>query len=84
MSDKTLTMLTQEDSKRVADALIDKINESDFDIAESVKHAINSVIMPTKNRWHEDWFPSILAEMCGEISRGIVAAAYSAAENKRK
>jgi hypothetical protein len=79
------TILTPEDSKRVADALIAKIEESDCDIASAVRDAICSVIMPrTKNNWKEDWFPLGIEQMCDEISRGVVGAAYEAAEKKRK
>jgi hypothetical protein len=79
------TMLTPEDSKRVADALIEKIKESDFGIADAVRNAIRSVLMPqTKNNWKEDWFPLGIEQMCDEISRGVIGAAYEAAQKKRK
>jgi hypothetical protein len=79
------TMLTPEDSKRVADALIQKIEEAEFDIADSVRDAIRSVLMPnTRNNWKEDWFPLSIEQMCDEISRGVVGAAYEAAGKNRK
>jgi len=79
------TILTPEDSKRVADALIEKIEEADFGIADAVRDAIRSVLMPqTRNHWKEDWFPLSIEQMCDEISRGIVGAAYEVVEKKRK
>jgi len=79
------TLLTPEDSKRVADALIEKMEEADFDIAGAVRDAIRSVLMPqTKNYWKEDWFPLSIEEMCDKISRGVVGAAHEAAWEMRK
>ncbi|MDP1652382.1 MAG: hypothetical protein Q8L56_06640 [Rhodocyclaceae bacterium] len=78
-------MLTPEDSKRVADKLIEKIEESDFGVADAIRSAIRSVLMPqTRNHWKEDWFPLGIEQMCDEISRGVVGAAYEAVEKKRK
>lgn len=79
------TILTPEDSKRVADALIEKIEDADFGIADAVRDAIHSVLMPnTRNHWKKDWFPLCIEQMCDEISRGVVGAAYEAAEKTRK
>jgi len=77
-------LLTPEDSKRVADAMIEKIEEADFNIADAVLYAVNSILMPkTKNYWKEDWFPLCIEEMCDQITTGVIGAAYEAAEKKR-
>lgn len=76
------TLLTQEDSKRVADAIIERINESNFDVYSAVHDAIRSVIKPvTSAMWKEDWFPWLLEETCNKISSGVIDAAYLAAKN---
>lgn len=73
-------MLTPEDSKRVADALINKIDE--IDISTAVYDAIKSVIMPySANHWKTDWFPLTITDMCDEIASGVVAAAQDASAN---
>jgi len=67
-------MLTPEDSKRVADALIEKIEASDFDF--DIASVFRSLIVPhTRNQWEEDWFPLLIEEMCDKISSGITYAA---------
>ena len=79
------TLLTPEDSKRVADALIAKIDDANFDVAFTVADAISRVVMPyTANNWKKDWFPLCIEEMCDEIRRGVVNAAYEAAEKISK
>lgn len=61
-----MSILTPHDSKRVADAIINKIESSDFDIAG----VIRDVLIPkTDNHWKEDWFPLIVEDMCNRISR---------------
>lgn len=79
-----MSMLTPEDSERVADALIDKISE--IDINGAVYEAIKSVIMPhSNNHWKVDWFPLTVADMCEEITSGVVEAArYAAREASNK
>ncbi len=79
------SILTPEDSKRVADALIEKIEEADFDIAGEMRDAVRSVLRPsTASAWKEDWFPLTVEQMCDEISRGVVGAVQDAAEKVRK
>ena len=47
-------MLTSKDSKRVADALIDKINSTY--IESEVRTMLKELLMPPE--WHKDWFPA--------------------------
>lgn len=73
------TMLTPEDSKRVADALIQKIEDSDFDVAYAVKDALLTIVRPPASdcfaAWKPDWFPLTVQGMCEDIVRAIAAAA---------
>jgi hypothetical protein len=68
------TLLTPEDSKAVADALIDKIAAADFDVATAVR----DLLIPQANLWRADWFPLIVEDTCNKIARGIVNAAEQA------
>ena len=84
MSDR-LQILTEADSKRVADALIAKTEEADFDFANAVGEAIDRLVQPqTENRWKRDWFPLTVEDMCDSIKHGVVAAAYESAQRQRK
>lgn len=66
------TLLTPEDSKRVADAIIEKIEQADFDIAFAVKQSFDSVLWPkTKLNWKEDWLPLIIEDLCDKIANHI-------------
>lgn len=79
------TILSPEDSKRVANALIKKIEEIEFNIDDSIRDAIRSVLMPrTQRSWREDWFPLTIEQMCDEISHGVIGAVYEAANKKYK
>jgi len=77
MNDSNNTsLLTAEDSKRVADALIKKIEESDLDIAGAVSGSIEKCLLPRKSGWVADWFPEIMQDMCDRIARSVSDAAH--------
>ena len=69
------TMLTPEDSKRVADALIKKIEDTDFDIAYAVKDAFLTILRPPDSdvffSWKADWFPLTVQGMCEDIVKAV-------------
>ena len=72
-------LLTTEDSKRVADALIEAIRNADLDIGYEVRLAINEFLIPERNKWHEDWFPLMVEEMFSKMNGDFAeAAAYVA------
>lgn len=75
-------MLTPEDSKRVADAIIEMIG--DCDINSAVYSAIRSIVMPrTDRQWKEDWFPLTVEDMCDKIMHGVIGAAQDAADGRK-
>jgi hypothetical protein len=76
------SLLTAEDSKRVADAIIRKIENSDLDIAGAISGSIEKLLFPKRNGWVSDWLPITIEEMCDNISRSISGAAYKIADNK--
>ena len=69
-----MQLLTPEDSKRIADAVIEKIQDADWNIAEVVRE----VLVPCQHR--PEWLAFVIEDMCNQISRGVVAAAYEASE----
>ena len=73
-----MQLLTPEDSKRIADAVIEKIQDADWNIAEAVQDAVRDVLVP--EIWKPGWLPCLIEDMCNQISRGVVAAAYEASE----
>jgi len=50
-------LLQPKDSKRVADALIEKIQEGDFDVALAIKEAASEFMLP--HNWIHDWLPDM-------------------------
>jgi hypothetical protein len=63
------TLLTPEDSARVADALIAKIEDADFDVAFAVKKEFQKLLKPTG--YYEDWLPLVIGQMCSDIRRDV-------------
>ena len=78
-----VSLLAPEDSKRVADALIEVIQAADLDFASGVSSAFGDILKPYTGGWKEDWFPESVVAMCEKITRGVVDAAYQAAERRR-
>ena len=71
--------LTDQDSKRVADALIAAIEGADIESA--VRSALRDLFHPsTRAMWKEDWFPLSVEHMCDQIERGVIAAFERKAE----
>jgi len=78
-------LLTAEDSKRVADALIAAIGEADLDIGPYVRDAFSDMLLPRSDaRWREDWFPRLVEELVVSISDGVVGAAYDVAAARKE
>lgn len=63
------TLLTPEDSARVADALIAKIKGADFDVAFAVKTEFQNLLKPTG--YYKDWLPLVIEWMCSDIRRDV-------------
>jgi glutamine synthetase type III len=65
-------MLSPEDSKRVADALIAKIESADVDIAYAVAQVVRDLVLPTgEPHWKRDWFPLSVEELSNEIAAAV-------------
>ncbi len=58
-------MLTIEDSKRVSDALLAKIENTDIDL--SVTHVLREFLVPSRNDWHDDWLPQIISDSLRQL-----------------
>ena len=71
-------LLTPEDSKRVADALLDKIEEADLNLAYALRSIVGDFLVPHKNNWNKDWFPSAVCEFLDHLKAALVEQAYVA------
>ena len=74
-------LLTAEDSKRVADALIERIVSED--ISGAVSSTLHDLFWPAglgSDSLRRDWFARIVEHMCDQIERGVIGAAQDAAE----
>ena len=58
-------MLNDDDSKRVADALIDLIERTD--INGTIDSTLLKVLIPGRNGWVADWLPLTFEDMCNKI-----------------
>lgn len=74
-------MLTPEDSKRVSDAIIEKINNLDIGdviqtaIEEAVFTSVSRFTRPYINGWKEDWFPLAVEDMLNKIASNVCSVA---------
>lgn len=81
--EKQISMLTAEDSKRVADSLIEMIEKTD--IAKAVSDAIRATLQPdTHNGWKKDWFPLTVEDMCDKIQQATIDAVWDVANKQGK
>lgn len=64
-------MMTPEDSKRVADALIKKI-ETTY-IEDAITDAIKSFLVPSRNKWHDDWLPLSIEHFLTNVESAIMS-----------
>ena len=74
-------LLTAEDSKRVADAIIERVESED--ISGAVSSKLHDLFWPAdlgSDSLRRDWFARIVEHMCDQIKRGVVGAAQDAAE----
>lgn len=79
------SLLTPEDSQRVADALIDKIAEADLDVGSAMREAVKNILLPSAfPAWKPDWLPLTIEHMCNQIAEGVTAAADKAADHQIK
>ena len=59
------SLLTPEDSKRVADEIIKVVQNTDLDIAYEVREALLAVLQP--EGWKGDWLPLLISDMAKRI-----------------
>ena len=65
-------LLTREDSIRVANALIRKINSADFNVADAVASVVRSVLVPrTLTGRDEAWFKNMMEQTADRIANSI-------------
>jgi len=75
-------LLTEADSKRVSDALIEKINDADFNIAWEVQYALREFFVPqTDANWKKDWLPLMIEDMCEKIVECVSSVVYNRGSN---
>ena len=65
-------LLNREDSIRVANALIKKINSADFNVADAVASVVRSVLVPrTVIGRDEAWFKNMMEQTADRIANSI-------------